>query len=181
MVDGGYQGNRQVIMPHRQPRDGSELPTWQHDLNTVHKRVRARVERAFAHMKWWNILRNCRRKRDGVPHAPSARHRARPGPSRPTVPSKARAHPLRRRACAVVPAAGAGRRARSTPDSGGLSKCDHAAVRTAAGLLRPGHLGETLLEIGSRAWAGAVFGPAADRDRVHGSSPLIVDTFRRGS
>jgi hypothetical protein len=31
--------------------------------------VRARVEHVFAHMKWWNILCNCRRKRDGVHHA----------------------------------------------------------------------------------------------------------------
>ncbi|NVI86568.1 transposase [Actinomadura sp. BRA 177] len=69
MADGGYQGNRQVIMPYRRPRDGGELAAWQHELNTVHKRVRARVEHAFAHMKWWNILRNCRRKRDGVHHA----------------------------------------------------------------------------------------------------------------
>ena len=30
---------------------------------------------------------------------------------------------------------------------------------------RPGHLGEVLLETGSRAWAGAVFGLVADRDR----------------
>jgi hypothetical protein len=38
-------------------------------LNTVHKRVRAPVEHASAHMKWWNLLRNCRRKRHGVHHA----------------------------------------------------------------------------------------------------------------
>jgi hypothetical protein len=31
--------------------------------------VRARVEHASAHTKFWNILRNCRRKRDGVNHA----------------------------------------------------------------------------------------------------------------
>ena len=69
MADGGYQGNRHVIMPYRRPRDGSELPAWQHELNTVHKRVRARVEHVCAHMKWRNILRNCRRKRDCVQHA----------------------------------------------------------------------------------------------------------------
>ena len=60
VADGGYQENRQVIMPYRRPRDGSEPPAWQHDLNTVLKRVRAHIEHAFAHMKWWNILRNCR-------------------------------------------------------------------------------------------------------------------------
>lgn len=59
MADGGYQGNRQVIMPDRRPRDGSELPAKQHELNTVRKRVHARVEHVFARMKWWNILRNC--------------------------------------------------------------------------------------------------------------------------
>ncbi|MQY09242.1 hypothetical protein ACRB68_73570 [Actinomadura sp. RB68] len=37
MADGGYQGNQQVIMPYRRPRDGGELPAWQHDLNTIHK------------------------------------------------------------------------------------------------------------------------------------------------
>ena len=70
MADGGYQGNSEVIMPYRKPRDGEPpLPQWKDDLNTVHKRVRARVEHAFAHMKSWNILRNCHRKRDGVWHA----------------------------------------------------------------------------------------------------------------
>lgn len=69
MADGGYQGNREIIMPYRKPADGSELPEWKADLNTVHKRVRARVEHALAHMKSWNILRNCRRKRDGVYYA----------------------------------------------------------------------------------------------------------------
>lgn len=69
MADGGYQGNPQVIMPYRKPRDGSELPAWKQQLNTVHKRVRARVEHAFVHMKTWAILRNCRRKRNGVYHA----------------------------------------------------------------------------------------------------------------
>jgi len=39
------------------------------DLNTVHKRIRARVEHGLAHMKSWNILRNCRRKGDGVWYA----------------------------------------------------------------------------------------------------------------
>lgn len=69
MGDGGYQGNPQVIMPYRRPRDGGALLAWQVELNAVHKRVRARVEHAFAQMKFWNILRNCRRKRDGVLHA----------------------------------------------------------------------------------------------------------------
>jgi hypothetical protein len=69
MADGGYQGNPEVVMPYRLPVDGSPLPGWKHDLNTVHRRIRARVEHALAHMKAWNILRNCRRKRDGVWYA----------------------------------------------------------------------------------------------------------------
>ncbi|WP_372492462.1 hypothetical protein [Actinomadura litoris] len=51
------------------PRDGSELPSWKQQINTVHKHVRARVEHAFAHMNSWAILRNCRRKRSGFQHA----------------------------------------------------------------------------------------------------------------
>jgi DDE superfamily endonuclease/DDE family transposase len=51
MADGGYQGNPEVIMPYRTPAGGSPLPGWKHDLNTVHRRVRARVEHALAHMK----------------------------------------------------------------------------------------------------------------------------------
>lgn len=74
MADGGYQGNPRVIMPYRKPRNGGELLAWQVELNTVHKRVRARVEHAFAQMKWWNILRNCRRKHRRCP-ARHPRHR----------------------------------------------------------------------------------------------------------
>jgi hypothetical protein len=69
MADGGYLGNPEVIIPYRKPGKGNDLPDWQKELNTVHKRVRARVEHALAHMKSWNILRNCRRKRDGVWYA----------------------------------------------------------------------------------------------------------------
>jgi hypothetical protein len=69
MADGGYRGNPAVIMPYRKPGKGRELPAWQKELNTVHKRVRARVEHTLAHMKSWNILRNCRRKRTGVWYA----------------------------------------------------------------------------------------------------------------
>ncbi|PRY34522.1 transposase [Umezawaea tangerina] len=70
MADGGYQGNPEVIMPYRKPRTGQpQLPQWKEDLNTVHKSIRARVEHALAHLKSYNILRNCRRKRDGVLHA----------------------------------------------------------------------------------------------------------------
>lgn len=56
-------------MPYRKLTDGSELPEWKGELNTVHKRIRARVEHALAHMKSWNVLRNCRRKGDSVWYA----------------------------------------------------------------------------------------------------------------
>jgi hypothetical protein len=69
MADGGYLGNPEVIIPYRKPGKGQNLPEWQEELNIVHKRVRARVEHALAHMKSWNILRNCRRKGDGVRYA----------------------------------------------------------------------------------------------------------------
>jgi hypothetical protein len=52
-------------MPYCKPRDGSELPGWQEDLNATHRNVRARVEHALAEMKTW-ILRDYRR-----PHTPS--------------------------------------------------------------------------------------------------------------
>lgn len=61
MADGGYRGNPGVIMPYRQPRDGSELPDWKEQLNTVHRKVRARVEHALGGMKNWKILRDHRR------------------------------------------------------------------------------------------------------------------------
>jgi hypothetical protein len=69
MADGAYLGNPQVIIPYRKPGKGKELPGWKEDLNTVHKSIRARVEHALAHLKSWNILRNCRRKGEGVWYA----------------------------------------------------------------------------------------------------------------
>jgi len=61
MADGGYQGNPDVIMPYRKPRDGTMLTDWQEDLNTTHRTIRARVEHALARMKNWKILRDYRR------------------------------------------------------------------------------------------------------------------------
>jgi hypothetical protein len=69
MADGGYLGNPKVIIPYRKPGKGKDLPEWKEELNTVHKSIRARVEHSLAHMKSWNILRNCRRKRTGVWYA----------------------------------------------------------------------------------------------------------------
>lgn len=56
-------------MPYRRPLDGGKPSAWQHELNTVHKRARARVEHAFARIGRRNILRDCRRERGGVRHA----------------------------------------------------------------------------------------------------------------
>lgn len=57
-------------MPYRNPRDDQPpLPQSKQDLNTVHRRIRARVEHCFAHTKSWKILRDCRRKQHGVWYA----------------------------------------------------------------------------------------------------------------
>jgi hypothetical protein len=44
MADGGYLGNPQVITPYRKRTNDQVLPGWQHDLNTIHRRIRARIE-----------------------------------------------------------------------------------------------------------------------------------------
>jgi len=72
LADGGYQGNPKVILPYRKPRYGPPVAGWQEELNRTHRRVRARIEHALAHMKSWNILRNCRRKGIGVWYAVQA-------------------------------------------------------------------------------------------------------------
>jgi hypothetical protein len=67
IADGGYPGTG-LIRPHRR-RPGEELPGWKKVHNKSHKQVRARVEHAFARMKTWKILRDCRLRGDGVHHA----------------------------------------------------------------------------------------------------------------
>ncbi|MCX4974999.1 transposase [Streptomyces sp. NBC_00620] len=67
IADGGYPGTG-LVMPHRR-RKGEQLPDWKQAHNKSHKQVRARVEHAFARMKTWKILRDCRLKGDGVHHA----------------------------------------------------------------------------------------------------------------
>jgi len=64
IADGGYVGTG-LVMPHRR-RAGEELRDWQQAHNKSHKQVRARVEHAFARMKTWKILRDCRLRGDGV-------------------------------------------------------------------------------------------------------------------
>jgi hypothetical protein len=68
IADGGYRGTGLVI-PHRRERGQSQLPVWKEEHNASHRKVRARVEHAFARMKGWKILRDCRLKGDGVHHA----------------------------------------------------------------------------------------------------------------
>ncbi|MEF9909113.1 transposase family protein [Streptomyces sp. P5-A9] len=67
IADSGYPGTG-LVMPHRR-RKAEELPDWKQAHNKSHKQVRARVERVFARMKTWKILRDCRLKGDGVYHA----------------------------------------------------------------------------------------------------------------
>ncbi|GGX43001.1 hypothetical protein GCM10010341_76200 [Streptomyces noursei] len=68
IADRGYRGPGLVI-PHRRKRGQAELLAWKVEHDTFHREVRARVERAFARMKTWKILRDCRLKGDSVHHA----------------------------------------------------------------------------------------------------------------
>ncbi|WP_327436504.1 transposase (plasmid) [Streptomyces sp. NBC_01201] len=68
IADGGYRGTG-LIIPHRREHGQSELPAWKQEHNASHRQVRARVEHAFARMKTWKILRDCRLRGDGVHHA----------------------------------------------------------------------------------------------------------------
>ncbi|MEU5307098.1 transposase [Streptomyces noursei] len=68
IADGGYRGTG-LIVPHRREPGQTELPAWKEEHNRSHRKVRARVEHAFARMKTWKILRDCRLKGDGVHHA----------------------------------------------------------------------------------------------------------------
>ncbi|MFD3421034.1 transposase [Streptomyces decoyicus] len=68
IADGGYRGTGLTI-PHRHEHGQAKLPAWKEEHNTSHHKVRARVEHAFARMKTWKILRDCRLKGDGIHHA----------------------------------------------------------------------------------------------------------------
>ncbi|MET7905645.1 transposase [Streptomyces sp. NPDC005355] len=65
IADDGYRGTG-LLIAHRRERGQTELPAWKEEHNTSHRKVRARVEHAFARMKAWKILRDCRLKGDGV-------------------------------------------------------------------------------------------------------------------
>ncbi|MBG6136534.1 transposase [Longispora fulva] len=65
IADGGYQGTG-LLIPHRRRAGQVDLDPWREEHNASHRRVRARVEHVFARMKCWKILRDCRRRGDGV-------------------------------------------------------------------------------------------------------------------
>ena len=44
IADGGYRGNPEVIIPYRKHSADQDLPPWQDQLNTTHRRIRARIE-----------------------------------------------------------------------------------------------------------------------------------------
>jgi hypothetical protein len=47
IADGGYRSTG-LIIPHRCEPGQTELPAWKEEHNTSHRKVRARVEHAFA-------------------------------------------------------------------------------------------------------------------------------------
>ncbi|WP_329377044.1 transposase family protein [Streptomyces sp. NBC_01716] len=68
--DGAYI-NTGLVVPHRK-RPGRALLPGEEDDNAEHRRVRARVEHAFARMKHYKILRDCRQRGSGLHHAVQA-------------------------------------------------------------------------------------------------------------
>jgi len=64
IADGGYRGTRAVI-PHRHKSKDEPLAAWKEAHNASHRKVRARVEHAFAQMKVWKVLRDCRLRGTG--------------------------------------------------------------------------------------------------------------------
>ncbi|MER6441047.1 transposase family protein [Streptomyces sp. NPDC001185] len=68
--DGAYI-NTGLVVPHRKRPGRALLPGEEAD-NAEHRRVRARVEHAFARMKHYKILRDCRQRGTGLHHAVQA-------------------------------------------------------------------------------------------------------------
>ncbi len=67
-ADGGYRGTR-AVTPHRRKDKDVPLIAWKEEHNASHRHVRARVEHAFARMKRWNVLRDCRLRGTGAAEA----------------------------------------------------------------------------------------------------------------
>lgn len=70
LADGAYI-NTGLVVPHRK-RPGRTLLPGEEEDNVEHRRVRARVEHAFARMKHYKILRDCRQRGNGLHHAVQA-------------------------------------------------------------------------------------------------------------
>lgn len=70
LVDGAYI-NTGLVVPHRK-RPGLPLLPGEEADNAEHRRVRARAEHAFARMKHYKILRDCRQRGDGLHYAVQA-------------------------------------------------------------------------------------------------------------
>lgn len=68
--DGAYI-NTGLVVPHRKRPGRALLPGEEND-NAEHRRVRARVEHAFARMKHYKIPRDCRQHGTGFHHAVQA-------------------------------------------------------------------------------------------------------------
>ncbi|MEU2874536.1 transposase family protein [Streptomyces olivoreticuli] len=68
--DGAYIGAG-LIVPHRK-RPRRPLLKGEEEDNAEHRKVRVRVEHAFARMKNYKILRDCRQRGDGLHHAVQA-------------------------------------------------------------------------------------------------------------
>ncbi|MFJ2774309.1 transposase family protein [Streptomyces sp. NPDC087300] len=68
--DGAYFDTG-LVVPHRKRQRRPLLPGEEAD-NAEHRRVRTRVEHAFARMKNYKILRDCRQHGDGLHHAVQA-------------------------------------------------------------------------------------------------------------
>ncbi|MGW2016814.1 transposase family protein [Streptomyces sp. NPDC001927] len=67
----GAHINTGLVVPHRK-HPGRDLLPGEEDDNAEHRRVRARVEHAFARMKHYKILRDCRQRGTGLHHAVQA-------------------------------------------------------------------------------------------------------------
>lgn len=61
IADGGYRSTGLVI-PYRRWPGQADLRAWKEERNPSHRKVRARVEHAFARMRGWKTLRDCRLK-----------------------------------------------------------------------------------------------------------------------
>ncbi|MFI0990832.1 transposase family protein [Streptomyces exfoliatus] len=70
LADGAYI-NTGLVVPHCK-RPGRALLPGEEEDNAEHRRVPARVEHAFARMKHYKILRDCRQRGNGLHHAVQA-------------------------------------------------------------------------------------------------------------